>query len=376
MIHPKFVFEELKKNDVTFYAGVPDSLLKDFCAYVTDHSDDHVITANEGGAVAMAAGYHLATGKVPVVYLQNSGLGNIINPVVSMIHPEIYSIPMLFIIGWRGMPGEKDEPQHVKQGKVTQSLLEAMDIPFLVLSEEENGAKEELTQMMTKIKSQNKPGALLVRKGTFDKYNLQNVVANNTQNLSREMAIKIVTEKIDNTENSTIISTTGMISRELFSYRNDLNQTGKDFYNVGSMGHASQIAAGIAISKPNKNVFCFDGDGAALMHLGSLPIIASLNLNNFYHIVFDNEAHDSVGGQPTCTSKVDLHQIALACGYRHSIKLQNQVDIEHFFTSQISQLKGPVFIHIKVARGNREDLMRPNLSPLENKEKYIRFLRG
>ncbi len=376
MIHPKFLFEELKKNEISFYAGVPDSLLKDFCAYVTDCSESHVITANEGGAVALAAGYHLATGKVPVVYLQNSGLGNIINPVASMAHPEIYSIPMLFIIGWRGMPGEKDEPQHVKQGKVTQAQLELMDIPYSVLSDNEVSAQEEISKMLSVINSQNKPGALLIKKGTFDKYKLQKIVANNKEYLNRETAIQIVTQKIDEIENSTIISTTGMISRELFSYRNDLNQTGKDFYNVGSMGHASQIAAGISISMPHKKVFCFDGDGAALMHMGSMPIIASLNLKNYFHVVFDNEAHDSVGGQPTCTSKINLHQIAVSCGFQQSIFLKSQNDIEQFFNSGVSKMDGPIFILIKVARGNREDIMRPNLSPLENKEKYIKYLRG
>lgn len=373
MISPKFFIEKLASLNIDFFTGVPDSLLKNICAYITDNSsnENNIIAANEGGAVGLAAGYYLATEKIPVVYMQNSGEGNIINPLMSLTDKEVYNIPLLLLIGWRGEPGTKDEPQHVKQGKVTLSLLETMGIKYEILSQNEEECYNQLERAKKYMEETNEAFALIVQKGVFSDYTLQNKIETEFP-LSREEAIKEVTSSIE--EDAVIVSTTGMISRELFEYRESVNQGHeKDFLTVGSMGHASQIALGIAIQKKGNRVYCFDGDGATLMHMGALAITASMQPSNYIHVVFNNGAHDSVGGQPTVGLQMNLPKIAEACGYKKAISVSTIDELKQEIET-IKTMNGPILLEIKVKKGARKDLGRPTSTPIQNKKALMSFL--
>ncbi len=377
MIRPEFFIEKLRENGIDCFAGVPDSLLKNICAYITDHCDaeHNIIAANEGAAVGLAAGHYLATGQPACVYMQNSGEGNIINPLASLTDPEVYNIPVLLLIGWRGRPGVHDEPQHVKQGKVTTGLLNTMGINFDVLSKEEDKAEKQIAKAIDALKKKD-VYALVIEKDTFEDYKLQNVEKNDLT-MSREEAIQTVAAALG--EKDCIVSTTGMISRELFEYRAAMNQGHeRDFLTVGSMGHASQIALGIAMAKPDRKVWCFDGDGAAIMHMGSMAIVANKAPQNYVHVVFNNGAHDSVGGQPTVGLKIDLPAVAKAVGYKAAISVCSKGELEKELStlnSQLSTLGGPILIEVKVKKGNRKDLGRPTTTPIQNKEALMDFLK-
>ena len=373
MINPKFFIEELGSNGIDFFAGVPDSLLKNICAYIADHKDEqhNIITANEGGAIALAAGYHLATGKIGVVYMQNSGEGNIINPLASLTDKEVYNIPVLLLIGWRGKPGVHDEPQHVKQGKVTTGLLNVMGVNYDVLSQDEEKAAKQIEKAIAVMKATNEVYALVIEKGTFEDYKLQNVEENDLQ-MTREEAIQIVAASLG--EKDVIVSTTGMISRELFETRTAWKQGHeRDFLTVGSMGHASQIALGIAMEKADRKVWCFDGDGASIMHMGNMAIVASKHPKNYVHVVFNNGAHDSVGGQPTVGLKIDLPSVAKSVGYKETYSVDNMGKLKSILPS-IVKAEGPVFLQVCVKKGNRKDLGRPTTTPIQNKEALMKFL--
>ncbi len=375
MIRPEYFIEKLKENGIDCFAGVPDSLLKNICAYITDHSDaaHNIIAANEGAAVGLAAGHYLATGKPACVYMQNSGEGNIINPLASLTDQEVYNIPVLLLIGWRGRPGVHDEPQHVKQGKVTTGLLNVMGVNYEVLSKEEDKAEKQITKAV-KALANKEVFALVIEKDTFEDYKLRNVEVNDLT-MSREEAIQTVAAALG--EKDCIVSTTGMISRELFEYRTAMNQGHeRDFLTVGSMGHASQIALGIALAQPERRVWCFDGDGATIMHMGSLAIVASKKPANYIHVVFNNGAHDSVGGQPTVGFKIDLTAVAKAVGYAAAFSVSTKEDLNSQLSILNSQLqKGPILLEIKVKKGNRKDLGRPTTTPIENKEALMQFLK-
>lgn len=373
MIRPEFFIETLREKGIDCFAGVPDSLLKNICAYITDHFDaaHNIITANEGAAIGLAAGHYLATGKPACVYMQNSGEGNTINPLASLTDKEVYNIPVLLLIGWRGRPGVHDEPQHVKQGKVTTSLLDVMGIGYEVLSKEEDKAALQIGKAAVAL--QNKDVfALVIEKDTFEDYKLQNVRVNDLS-MSREEAIQTVAAALG--EKDCIVSTTGMISRELFEYRTAMNQGHeRDFLTVGSMGHASQIALGIAMAQPERRVWCFDGDGATIMHMGSMAIVASKAPKNYVHVVFNNGAHDSVGGQPTVGLEIDLPAVAKAVGYKAVFSVDNRKDLDSVI-SKVHSFEGPVLIEVKVKKGNRKDLGRPTTTPIENKEALMQFLK-
>ena len=374
MVRPAFFYDILKQNDIDFYAGVPDSLLKNLCAYITDHAEEknNIIAANEGGAMGIAAGYHLATGRIPVVYMQNSGEGNTINPLASLTDKEVYNIPVLLIIGWRGMPGVHDEPQHVKQGKVTLSLLDTMGIKYEVLLKEEDVVAGQVRYAVNYIRETNEVYALIIEKDTFEKYQLANNDAHTELTLSREEAIQTVAAAIG--EKDIIVSTTGMISRELFEYRTQMNQGHeRDFLTVGSMGHASQIALGIALEKTDRRVWCFDGDGACIMHMGGMAIVASKNPGNYVHVVFNNGAHDSVGGQPTVGLSISLPDVARAVGYKKAYSVSSMESLQEIL-QQIQNAEGPLFLQICVKKGNRKDLGRPTTTPVENKKALMEFL--
>ena len=372
MISPKFFIEKLKANHIDFFAGVPDSLLKNMCAYITDHFDEahNIIAANEGAAVGLAAGHYLATGKAGCVYMQNSGEGNAINPLASLTDKEVYNIPLLLLIGWRGKPGIHDEPQHVKQGKVTTGLLNVMGINFDVLSKDEDKAAKQIEKAVEAIRNK-EVYALVIEKDTFEEYKLQSIETNDLT-MCREEAIQTVASSLG--ESDCIVSTTGMISRELFEYRAAMGQSHeRDFLTVGSMGHASQIALGIALEQPKRRVWCFDGDGATIMHMGSMAIVASKSPNNYIHVVFNNGAHDSVGGQPTVGLKIDLPAVAKAVGYRTIYSVDNKTDLEAVM-DKVKDSTGPVFLEVKVKKGNRKDLGRPTTTPIQNKEALMKFL--
>ena len=377
MISPKFFIEALREKGIDCFAGVPDSLLKNICAYITDHFDaeHNIIAANEGAAVGLAAGHYLATGKPACVYMQNSGEGNIINPLASLTDQEVYNIPVLLLIGWRGRPGVHDEPQHVKQGKVTTGLLNVMGVNYEVLSKEEDKAEKQIAKAIKAL--QNKEVfALVIEKDTFEDYKLQNVEVNDLT-MTREEAIQTVAAALG--EKDCIVSTTGMISRELFEYRAAMNQGHeRDFLTVGSMGHASQIALGIAMAKTDRKVWCFDGDGAAIMHMGSMAIVANKAPKNYVHVVFNNGAHDSVGGQPTVGLKIDLPAVAKAVGYKATIRVSSKEELEKELStlnSQLSTLGGPILLEVQVKKGNRKDLGRPTTTPIQNKEALMTFLK-
>ena len=374
MISPKFFIDTLGNFGIDFFAGVPDSLLKNICAYISDNLDEkhNIIAANEGGAIGLAAGYHLSTGKIGCVYMQNSGEGNIINPLASLTDKDVYNIPVLLLIGWRGRPGVHDEPQHVKQGKITTALLDTMGINYTILSKDEDLAGKQIARAVAHMKGTHEVYALVIEKDTFDAYTLQDVRQNNL-NLCREEAIQTVAASLE--EKDVIVSTTGMISRELFEYRAGKGEGHeRDFLTVGSMGHASQIALGIALEKPERRVWCFDGDGAVIMHMGGLAIVAEKAPRNFVHVVFNNGAHDSVGGQPTVGLDIDFCAIAKAVGYKATFTTDKREELFSIL-SAIKSIEGPVFIQVCVKKGNRKDLGRPTTTPIQNKEALMAFLK-
>lgn len=374
MINPKFFVDILRNYGINFFAGVPDSLLKNICAYISDNIDrkHNIIAANEGGAISLTAGHYLATGEIGCVYMQNSGEGNIINPLASLTDKEVYNIPVLLLIGWRGRPGVHDEPQHVKQGKVTTSLLNIMGIDYTILSKDEEIAGKQIKAAVEFMKATNEVYALIIEKDTFNTYAIQNAVKNNLK-FSREEAVQIVAGALD--EKDVIVSTTGMISRELFEYRTAKGENHvRDFLTVGSMGYASQIALGIALEKPDRKIWCFDGDGAAIMHMGGMAIIANKAPKNYVHVVFNNGAHDSVGGQPTVGLDIDLCAMAKAVGYKAAYSTDNKTELISILGA-IKKQDGPVIVQICVKKGNRKDLGRPTTTPKQNKVALMEFLK-
>jgi len=303
--------------------------------------------------------------------MQNSGLGNAINPLVSLSDKEVYGIPVLLLIGWRGEPTEKDEPQHQKQGKITLKLLETLDIPYEILPKDIEDTKIKLSSAIEYMNKFNAPFALVVKKGTFEKYEQINESQQNYE-LSREKAINLIIDNLDGQD--VVVSTTGMISRELFESRTQKNQKHEtDFLTVGSMGHASQIALGIAISNPKKQVFCLDGDGSVIMHMGSLGIIGSKQLKNFKHIILNNESHDSVGGQPTVGNIINFVSLAKSCKYKNSFKVSTEIELKEKIL-KIKSEDGPILLEIMINRGNRKELGRPTKTPKENMNLFMNFL--
>lgn len=362
--------------DTDFYAGVPDSQLKALCSFLMDQYGldpvHHIIAANEGNAAALAAGYHLATGRTPVVYLQNSGLGNIVNPAASLLHGKVYGIPCLFIVGWRGEPGVHDEPQHLFQGEITLPLLDTLDIPYFVI--DKTTPEEQVQAKLAEYRAlfaQGKQAAFVVRKGALE-YSGKTVYRN-AHPMSREEAIgRILAAAGDNP----VVSTTGKASREVFEYRAAHGQGhGRDFLTVGSMGHSSSIALGISLQKPDRRVWCLDGDGAAIMHLGAVAIIGANKPANLVHVVLNNEAHESVGGMPTVAGRVDLCAIARACGYPGAVS----VDTIEKLDKALAAVKAGhelALIEVKCALGARADLGRPTTTPQENKAAFMAWLEG
>jgi phosphonopyruvate decarboxylase len=367
MIDTKSFYEYLDKNNLDFYAGVPDSLLKNLCACITENSpaSKNIITANEGNAVAMCAGYHISTGKYGVVYMQNSGEGNAVNPLMSLTDPDVYSIPLLLIIGWRGEPGVHDEPQHVKQGKVTIPLLEAVGIGYEIL---DYNYKQEVDVAISHMKKEKAPFALIIKKGLFSPYKL--TLEESGYKISREEALKEILT--DLTNDDIVVSTTGKTSREIFEIREGRKQShSNDFLTVGSMGHTASIAYGIALGT-KKNVWCVDGDGSFIMHMGGLGVIGSKMLSNFKYVLNVNNAHESVGGQPTCAGSLNIPEILKGLGFKKVIVAEDQSQIKEGIEELREHSGYALVLHTK--QGARDDLGRPTTTPQENKEALMRKL--
>lgn len=366
-------FVEIIGSD--FYTGVPDSQLKALCNYLMDtygiDPKHHIIAANEGNSTALAAGYHLATGKVPVVYMQNSGEGNMINPVASLLNDKVYAIPVVFIIGWRGEPGIHDEPQHIYQGEVTVKLLENMDIAVFIIGKETTDA--EVAKAMSEFRevlATGKDVAFVIRKGALT--DAPKVEYKNANTMMREEIIRHIVKA---SGKDPIVSTTGKASRELFETRVANGQSHKyDFLTVGSMGHSSSIALGVALNKPEQRIWCVDGDGAVLMHMGSMAVLGSNKPKNLIHVVINNAAHETVGGMPTVAENIDLVGIAKSCGYPYAACVNSfeALDKELEAAKERGELS---LIEVKCSIGAREDLGRPTTTALENKQKFMEYLK-
>lgn len=366
-------FVEILDSD--FYTGVPDSQIKALCNYLMNtygiDENHHIIAANEGNSTAIAAGYYLATNKTPVVYMQNSGEGNIINPVASLLNDKVYAIPVIFVMGWRGEPGVHDEPQHIYQGEITCELLDLMDIEHFVISKDTalNDLKKAMDKFGEVIKS-GKSVAFVIRKGalTYD----EKVEYKNNYSINRE---EIIGHIVNAAQDDPIVSTTGKASRELFEIRSSNNQThSHDFLTVGSMGHTSSIALGIAINKPDKKIWCIDGDGSALMHMGAMAVIGNISPNNLIHIIINNSAHETVGGMPTVASDMNITDIAKSCGYGYVASVDNLEDLDKEI-EKVKSLNNLSLIEVKSSIGSRLDLGRPTTTPIENKENFMKFLK-
>lgn len=365
MVDTVSFYDYLVSHDLDFFTGVPDSLLKELCACIKDKSDGkhNIIAANEGNSVGLAAGYHLSTGKLGVVYMQNSGEGNAVNPLMSLADPKVYSIPMLLIIGWRGEPGVHDEPQHVKQGEVTLKLLEAMDIEYRILSD---NYEEDLDYLVSLAKKDNKPVALVIRKGTFSKYSPINKEKAVMGELLREEALDVILKEVGN---DMIVSTTGKESREIFELREKYGQGHEhDFLTVGSMGHTSSIALGVSIGT-DRNVWCLDGDGSFIMHMGGLAVVGVNAPSNFKYVINNNAAHESVGGQPTVSDKIDIKAILKACGFSSTYEARTKEEIKNAISKMKKEGKCALILYTK--QGSREDLGRPTTTPIQNKVAFM-----
>lgn len=373
MIEPKDFFDELKRNNFTRYVGVPDSLLKSFCGYVHDHASDHIITSNEGTAIAVATGQYLKSKMPSVVYLQNSGIGNCVNPLLSLNDEAVYSLPVLLLIGWRGEPGVKDEPQHSKQGLIMEPLLKSIGLQYSLL-DHASSVKQIVGDAAKYINLYKKPFAILVRKNTFSDYK----IVSNEDNFSdqgypsRENILKTILKSFG--DKTLFISSTGVTSRELFEIRESFGQGHeKDFLTVGSMGHASAIAQGLCSVERTEKIICVDGDGSVLMHLGSLSLNFNVCAKNYTHILINNSCHDSVGGQPTVASKINFDGLAKSLGYSNYFEAKSLDEVK-IACDHLENIDGPNFFHIYSQKGYRKDLGRPTILPKDNVRDFMKNL--
>ena len=365
------LLEILNKN---FFTGVPDSQLKELCSYLMEKKGigkDHIIAANEGNCVGLAAGHYLATGEIPVVYMQNSGLGNIVNPAASLLHTKVYGIPCIFIVGWRGEPGVHDEPQHIYQGEITETLIRDLDMDYFIITKETTpGEIKRVVEGFDKLLERGKSVAFIVKKAALESGNKINYHNENT--LTRE---EVIEQVVDAAAEDVIVSTTGKASRELFEIRERKGQGHeRDFLTVGSMGHSSSIALGIAMEKPGTKVWCVDGDGAVLMHMGAMALIGANKPDNMVHMVINNAAHETVGGMPTVAGEMNLPRIAEGCGY----PVRLQVSSKEELSRALKQAKAStelIFIEVKCSISSRANLGRPTTTAQDNKENFMEYLK-
>ena len=360
---------------INFFTGVPDSFLKGLCdelytRYGTN-GPCHIVAHNEGGAIGLCAGHFLATGNPALCYMQNSGLGNAVNPLASLTDREVYSIPCLLVIGWRGEPGVKDEPQHVRQGAVTLGQLDLLGIPYEILSPdtEDSAFRECFSSLLDSLKA-GRTAALVIKKGALTSDHHPAYPSGNL--LHREQAAELIL--CSSSPSDIFVSTTGKLSREIFELREKMQcDHSRDFLTVGSMGHASMIALRIAEEKPDRRVWCLDGDGALMMHLGALPLIGQRHPANLVHVVINNGAHETVGGMPVCSGSLDICSLARSAGYS-SVCTADTPDSLREVLSGLSRASGPVLLEVRCACGSRADLGRPTTTPVENRDAFMRFL--
>ena len=370
------LLDECRKAGIDFFTGVPDSFLKGLCdelfgRFGTDGLQ-HIVAHNEGGAIGLCAGHYLATGRPALCYMQNSGLGNTVNPLTSLMDPQVYAIPCLLIIGWRGEPGVKDEPQHIKQGAVTLSQLDLLGIPYEVLSAgtSEEDFRAAFTHLADVLRL-GQPAAFVIRKGALSSGFCP--AYGNDASLTREAAAALVLQAA--AKNDCFVSTTGKLSREVFELREKLGEDHRrDFLTVGSMGHASMIALGIAEAKPDRRVWCLDGDGALMMHLGALPLIGRRSPENLVHVVIDNGAHETVGGMPVCSGALHITTFAEAAGYKEVLQADSEASLRDALQKAVSR-SGPLLLVIRCACGARSDLGRPTIPPVRNRDAFMEFLK-
>ncbi len=369
MIHPKKLVKILDKNKIEFFSGVPDSVLKYLTPYFGKQKNKHYVTPNEGSAIALAAGYYLATKKIPCVYLQNSGLGNSINPLTSITHEDVYAIPMLLLIGWRGSPNQKDEPQHKVKGKITKKLLELLNIKCCSISKDKDLNK--LSTLINYSKKNNKTVACLIENRSLLNDTQHLKINNLNLNLRRAYVIQKILSSIKTKTN--IIATTGFTSRELMEIeKKNHNNKINSFYMVGGMGHASLLSLGVSLNS-SKNVCCLDGDGSLLMHMGSMASIGFFAKKNFKHILFNNNSHESVGGQPTNAIKLNFKELSKGFGYKKYFLIKNKSELTKVLKNFLSA-RGPVFLEILINQGSLKNLMRPK-DLIMIKKKFMRHIK-
>ena len=351
MLDQEKVFSILKNNGITFFTGVPDSYLNGFCNYALAHNPDrNIIAANEGNAVGIASGHYFATKEIPLVYMQNSGQGNTINPLASLADPNVYAVPMLLLIGWRGQGNtEPNHPQHKLQGEITAKLLDVMHIPYSILTDDIEEFGQAIEKAVRYCAEKRGPYGLIAPKGVMAASEKANDV-DSTFPMSREEAIEVILDHMP--EDTIYTATTGRATRELFFLREKRGETkARDFLNVGSMGHASSVALGIALEKPDRHVVALDGDSAAIMHMGAMTMVSKLGAPKFMHVILNNGAHESVGGQPSAGYLLEFTKIAEACGYT---TVGHAVTTEEELIEAIDKLKNcgkASFIDCRIHKG-------------------------
>ena len=373
MVDQKQLFDSLQGLGVDFFTGVPDSLLNNFCLYMTKNIPDgqHVMAANEGNAVAIAAGHYLATGNIPLVYMQNSGIGNATNPLLSLTHDCVYGIPMILVIGWRGDPSISDHAQHRKQGELTPVLMKDMDIPYDILDSDDT-VIDKFAWAVSKAREISSPVALIAKKAILtEKVKKQEYPSSKLMN--REEAVAAVVDVLGS--DAIYLGTTGRATREVHEQLKEHGVgEGHEFQNVGSMGHVSSVGLGLALAKPEKRIVVFDGDAAAVMHMGALATNCRYHAGNMIHIVLNNGVNESVGGQPSAGYVVNLTEIAAACGYRtpgHAVETKEELQaiIRNFVQGNM-----PLFIDVHVRQGIRSDMPKLNIDHKAQKEALMNNL--
>ena len=367
MIFVEELLDIFKKNKILFYTGVPDSILKNLSAYIEKFDKTkHIIAANEGSAISIGIGHYLATKKIPCIYLQNSGLGNAINPLISIAHKKVYGIPLVLVIGWRGAKNQKDEPQHKVKGKITPQLLKLLNIDFCVLKKKSDLIK--INRLVKKSYKSKKPVACLIEKNILSiRKKVKKKIKKQIFPLRKEFIHNLLKNISNNTK---IISTTGYTSRELMQIRKEQKLfKGKDFYMVGGMGHASMVSLGYSLSS-KKNIICLDGDGSILMHLGSLRTFGLLGNPNLKHILLNNNSHESVGGQPTSAHGIDFKRLVKSIGYKNYFKIKDKNKVK-LIIKKFLKSKGPSFLEVLISLGSIKNLDRPK-NLIEIKKKFMR----
>jgi phosphonopyruvate decarboxylase len=360
MIELKNLVELLKKEKFGPIMGVPCSVFKHFLNFIINKkSFEHYACSSEGESLGLAAGFAMA-GKYPIIYMQNDGYGNVINPLSSL--QLMYELPALLMISWRGEPGKKDAPQHKLMGETLLGLLEIFDIPYAVVNK--GNIESEIVNAKKYMKKKQKPYALIFKKGTIENFEVKKEESKLNNRYDYLEILKNCLNKYD-----IILGTTGFTGRELFQ----TVSCNSKFYMMGSMGCLSSMGLGLAKSYHKKTVYVLDGDGALLMKLGSLSTIGNYQPDNLIHICFDNNQYESTGGQKTTASTTNFVKLAEACNYKKAIMIDNTSHFEKII-SKISLLEKPLFLHIKITSGTIENLKRPSFSPIEMKKKFMESL--